>query len=75
MRPNNRRSLREVANWCMIKKWRIVLIREIIADNAGVIRLGEGKQQTVIVHRKKAAIMLYREWAIIIVIIIFIVGC
>ena len=34
MRPNNRRRLREVANWCMIRKWRIVLISEIIADNA-----------------------------------------
>ena len=64
MRPNNRRRLREVANWCMIRKWRIVLISEIIADNAGVIHLGEGKRQTVIVHGKKAAIMLSREWAI-----------
>ena len=63
MRPNNRRRLREVANWCMIKKWRIVLISEIIADNAGVIHLGEGKRQTIIVHGKKAAIMLSREWA------------
>ena len=53
MRPNTRRRLTEVANWCMIRKWRIVLISEIIADNAGVIHLGEGKQQTVIVHGKK----------------------
>ena len=64
MRPNNRRRLREVANWCMIKKWRIVLTNEIIADNEGVIHLGEGKRQTIIVHGKKAAIMLSREWAI-----------
>ena len=64
MRPNNRRRLREVANWCMIKKWRIVLISEIIADNEGIIHLGEGKRQTIIVHGKKAAIMLSREWAI-----------
>ena len=64
MRPNNRRRLREVANWCMIKKWRIVLISEIIADNEGVIHLAEGKRQTIIVHGKKAAIMLSREWAI-----------
>ena len=64
MRPNNRRRLREVADWCMIKKWRIVFISEIIADNEGVIHLGEGKRQTLIVHRKKAAIMLSREWAI-----------
>ena len=48
MRPNNRRRVREVANWCMIRKWRIVLISEIIADNAGVIHLREGKRQTVI---------------------------
>ena len=53
MRPNNRRRLREVANWCMIRKWRILLISEIIAGNAGVIHLAEGKRQTVIVHGKK----------------------
>jgi len=64
MRPSNRRRLREVANWCMIRKWRIVLISEIVADNEGVIHLGEGKRQTIIVHGKKAAIMLSREWAI-----------
>ena len=46
-------SLREVANWCKIKKWRIVLINEIIADSEGVIHLGEGKRQTIIVHGKK----------------------
>ena len=39
MRPNNRRRLREVTNWCMIMKWRIVLINEIIADNAGEIHV------------------------------------
>ena len=64
MRPNNRRRLREVANWCMMRKWRIVLISEIIADNEGVIHLGEGKRQTIIIHGKRAAIMLSREWAI-----------
>jgi len=64
MRPSNRRRLREVANWCMIRKWRIVLTSEIVADNEGVIHLGEGKRQTIIVHGKKAAIMLSREWAI-----------
>ena len=37
---------------------------EIVADNEGVIHLGEGKRQTIIVHGKKAAIMLSREWAI-----------
>ena len=45
MRPNNRRRLREVANWCVIKKWKIVLISEIIADSEGVIHLGEAKWQ------------------------------
>ena len=53
MRLNNRRRLREVANLCMIRKWRIVLINEILADNAGVLQSGEGKRQTVIVHWKK----------------------
>ena len=53
MRPNNRRRLREVANWCMIRKWRIALISEIIADNAGVIHLREGKRRTVIDRGKK----------------------
>ena len=45
--------LREVANWCMIKKWMIALISEIKADSEGEIHLGEGKRQTIIVHGKK----------------------
>ena len=64
MRPNNRRGLTEVANWCMMRKWRTVLISEIIADNEGVIHLGEGKRQTMIIYGKRAAIMFSREWAI-----------
>ena len=46
----------------MIRKWRIVLISEIIADNAGVIQSEEGKRQTVIVYGKKQ--QLSRELAI-----------
>ena len=37
---------------------------EIVADSEGVIDLGEGKRQVIIIHGKRAVIMLSREWAI-----------
>ena len=58
---NNRGKLRRVATYVRERKWEIVLISEVTADQEGVIWLGEARDLIAVVHSKKAAIMLSGE--------------
>jgi hypothetical protein len=53
VRESNRRKLRLVASYCLEKRWKVLLLTEITAQEPGIIWLGEEDEKTVIVHGKK----------------------
>ena len=63
MRRNNRRKLREVAQYCLEKDLNIVLLTEVTTEEKGIIWIGEGQNRTVVIHGRKSAILLNKEWA------------
>ena len=62
MNEKNRKRLREVVNYCIIKRWKIVLISEVTAADTGMIWFGEGRNGAVVIHSTKSAILLTGEW-------------
>ena len=58
---NNRRRLRIMVRYMESKKWKIVLATEITAKEKGVVWLGEGEHQAVVIHSERAAIILRKE--------------
>ena len=58
MRESNRRRLRKICERAAKENWEIVLVSEVRAKEDGVIWLGEGEKTCVIVHGKKAAVLL-----------------
>ena len=60
-REQNRARLRRVVNYVKRNNWEIVLISELKASAYGVIWLGEEEDLTVVIHSRKAGIMLRRS--------------
>ena len=59
VREANRRKLREVAERVVGEGWEVVLLSELREDGEGVVWLGEGEREVVLVHGRKAGIMLW----------------
>ena len=61
LRQNRRTKLREFTFYCIRKTLYTVLLSEVTANESGVIWIGEGENTAVVIHSKKAAIMLCRS--------------
>ena len=62
MNERNRRRLREVVNYCILRRWKVVLMSEVTAEDTGMIWFGEGKMGAVVIHSRKSAILLTGEF-------------
>ena len=56
-----KRRTRRVARKAVEEKWDAVLLSEVRAERSGVLWLGQGEEQVVVVHGEKAAILLRGE--------------
>ena len=61
VRETNRRRLRSVAERVRQERWEMVLLTELRADEEGVVCLGEDEESVVLIHGKKAGVMLRGE--------------
>ena len=61
VRETNRRRLRSVAERVRQERWERVLLTELRADEEGVVWLGEDEERVVLIHGKKAGVMLRGE--------------
>ena len=61
VRETNRRRLRSVAERVRQERWEMVLLTELKADEEGVVWLGEDVERVVLIHGKKAGVMLRGE--------------
>ena len=61
MREANRVRLRRVCERVIKEKWEIVLVSELLAESNGVVWLGENENECVIIHSKKAGVILRGE--------------
>ena len=61
VRETNRRRLRIVAERVRQERWEMVLLTELRADEEGVVWLGEDEERVVLIHGKKAGVMLRGE--------------
>ena len=61
VRETNRRRLRSVAERVRQERWEMVLLTELRADEEGVVWLGEDEERVVLIHGKKAGVMLRGE--------------
>ena len=61
VRETNRRRLRSVAERVRQERWEMVLLTELRADEDGVVWLGEDEERVVLIHGKKAGVMLRGE--------------
>ena len=61
VRETNRRRLRSLAERVRQEKWEMVLLTELRADEEGVVWLGEHEERVVLIHGKKAGVMLRGE--------------
>lgn len=58
VRENNRRRLRRVAERVVRENWEVVLVSELKAEESGVVWLGEEEEEVVLIHGRKAGVML-----------------
>ena len=58
LRDLHKRKAKIVAEHARKNKWDAVLLSEVLADGPGVVWLGEEENLTVIIHSKKAGILL-----------------
>ena len=58
MREENRRRLRRVCDRVIRERWEVVLLSELLAEESGVVWLGEGESECAVVHGKKAGVLL-----------------
>ena len=58
VRETNRRRLRSVAERVRQERWEMVLLTELRADEEGVVWLREDEERVVLIHGKKAGVML-----------------
>ena len=58
LRENNRARLRRVCDRIIREGWEIVLLTELGAEENGVVWLGEEGEECVIVHARKAGVLL-----------------
>ena len=61
VRETNRRRLRSVAERVRQERWEMVLLTELRADEEGVVWLGEDEERVVLIHGKKAGVILRGE--------------
>ena len=61
VRETNRRRLRSVAERVRQERWEMVLLTELRADEEGVVWLGEDEERVVLIHGKKARVMIRGE--------------
>ena len=61
VRETNRRRLRSVAERVRQERWEMVLLTELRSDEEGVVWLGEDEERVVLIHGKKAGVMLKGE--------------
>ena len=61
MRETNRRRLRSVAERVRQEGWEMLLLTELRANEEGVVWLREDEKRVVLIHGKKAGVMLRGE--------------
>ena len=61
VRETNRRRLRSVAERVRQEGWEMVLLTELRADEERVVWLAEDEERVVLIHGKKAGVMLRGE--------------
>ena len=58
MSETNVRRLRRVAERVTKKRWEIVLLTELRADEGEMVSLGEEEERAVLIHGRKAGVRL-----------------
>ena len=61
MREHNRDRLRRILDEIGRQGWEIVLMKEIRADEKGVVWLGGDEERVAVIHSERAAIVLRRQ--------------
>ena len=58
MRENNRNRLRRVCVRAERAQWEVVLLSEVLAEECGVVWLGDDDKKCAVIHSRKSAVLL-----------------